>query len=146
MHPRPPTPTLFPYTTLFRSWDNDPKYGMTTVTQEQCLGCGTVTGSDALTGAQPTCPTCQGHAFTPALHPVTQQPLSERKPVGRGATRALSPLEIAFPPTYARFEDVPFVILLRWRSRSYYENSASLSKLMEGYPWQKTPNDRTMQI
>src|SRR6266853_1168537 len=35
---------------FYTYWDQDPKYGTVTVNQEQCLGCGTVTGSDQLAG------------------------------------------------------------------------------------------------
>lgn len=127
-------------------WDYDQKYGEITVPYEQCTTCQNVVPSTELVGAQPVCPTCKGTAFQPAMNPQTGQPIEEKKPMGRGVTTALSPLEIAFPYSYARFSDVPYVFRLRWRTRKYYENHPEYAEQVAQIKWQKSPSDRSLQI
>jgi hypothetical protein len=61
-------------------------------------------------------------------------------------TTALSPFELVFPSTYARFEDVPYVIRLRWRPKSYYENNPELWAQVSHIPWAKAPAEQALQL
>lgn len=124
----------------------DQKHGEIVIPYEQCVQCQNVVPSTELVGAQPVCPTCQGTQFQPAVDPITGEPVEERKPEGRGVTTALSPLELAFPYSYPRFSDVPYVIRLRWRTRKYYENHPEFAEQVAQVKWQKTPSDRSLQI
>lgn len=126
--------------------DYNAKNGVNILHAEQCVGCQQVFQSAELTGAQPTCPSCGGTEFTPAVDPTTGAPMQTIQPIGRPTTLALSPLEIAFPNTYGRFQDVPGVVRLRWRSKRYYESHPSLMKQLEGIAWQKSVQDQSLQL
>lgn len=125
--------------------DYDIKNGSLPVNSEQCQDCETITTSDKLTGAQPTCPNCQGHTFAPALDD-TGEPVVENKPIGRPTTIVLSPLELSFPHTYTRFDEVPYVVRARWRTKRYYESQPALKDLVPQISWQKTPQDHSLSL
>jgi len=118
--------------------DRDPANGTISINQEECLTCHAITSSSDLEPTQPVCPACGGTQFQNAPPKTEPQP--------KGATVTLSPFELAFPTCYPRFKDVPFVIRIRWRTKSYYEGHAELKDQMEGVTWQKTPSERTVQI
>lgn len=129
--------------------DYDIKNGVITIDQETCQGCGNTYGSDQLTGAQPVCPGCQGTDFKPAVDPVTQQPVPPvTKMKGKPVTMVLSPLELAFPNTYPRFEELPYVVRMRWRTKRWVESQPDLAKAidLEKIVWQKSPTDQSLQI
>ena len=125
--------------------DYDIKHGMLRITYDQCVTCGAVAPSHQLTGAQPACPECGGQEFTPALDDAGE-PVVEQQPKGRPTTIALSPLELAFPNSYSRFSDLPYVVRLRWRPKLYFENHPELKKLVSTINWQKSPNDQSLQL
>lgn len=131
---------------LYSYWDYDIKYGATTITLEQCQQCGNAYPSNELTGATPTCPDCGGNVFQTATNPMTGEPVQRLEPNGKGVTVALSPLEVAGPNSYTRFSDWPYHFVLRWRARSYYENHPDLKDQVSKIRWQKTPQDRSLQI
>ena len=126
--------------------DYDIKHGALTITAEECQDCGVVTSSDALTGAQPVCPACQGSSFQQATDPTTGAPIQQVKPTGKPSTMVLSPLEIAFPNAYTRFEDLPYVVRARWRTKRYYQSHPELQKLVGTITWQKAPQDHSMAL
>jgi hypothetical protein len=107
--------------------------------------CQQVTPSSQLTGAQPTCPKCGGNQFTPALD-ETGEPIVDQKPIGRGVTTPHSPLEVAFPFSYPRFDDIPYLIRLGWLDRYQAENDARMQDQVEKIKWQKSPSERSMQV
>lgn len=128
--------------------DYDIKYGQLTITAEQCQDCGAVTESDKLTGAQPTCPECQSTNFKTAVDPTTGAPVQRKELKGQPTTITLSPLEISFPNSYTRFEDVPYVVRGRWRTKRYYESQPHLSDLAAkgAITWQKSPSDHSLAL
>lgn len=126
----------------------DVKNGVITINQEQCQSCGTVTGSDQLAGAQPVCPQCQGTQFAPAVDETGAPVPPVTKTQGRPTTLVLSPLELAFPNTYPRFSELPYVVRLRWRTKRWFESHPVLSTSMDldTMVWQKSPTDHSLQI
>jgi hypothetical protein len=129
--------------------DYDVRHGVITIAQEQCQQCGKVYGSDKLTGGQPECPDCHGTTFAPAINDVTGEPLEPiTKVKGRPITIALSPLELAFPNTYPRFEELPYVVRMRWRTKRWVENHPVLSTELDlnTIAWQKSPTDQSLRI
>ncbi len=126
--------------------DYDIKHGVLTITAEQCLTCQTVTPSDQLTGAQPICPSCGGTKFQQATDPQTGEPIQSVQPKGIPATMVLSPLEIAFPNSYTRFDELPYVVRARWRTKRYYQSHPELTKITGKITWQKAPMDHSMAL
>lgn len=129
--------------------DYDVRHGVITIAQEQCQGCGKVYGSDELTGGQPMCPECRGTTFAPAVDETTGQPVPPiTKMKGKPTTMVLSPLELAFPNTYPRFEELPYVVRMRWRTKRWVSNHPMLSKVLDldTISWQKSPTDQSLQI
>lgn len=120
--------------------DYDIKYGLMNVNQVQCADCGTTFDETV-----PQCPTCQSTNVQPAMN-EDGSPMVAQKPQGKVVTIPLSPLEIAFPNTYARFSDVPYVIRLRWRTKRYFQDHPTLSAMVDGMTWQKTPSDQSLQL
>ncbi len=129
--------------------DYDPQHGMLTITAEQCVACGIVTPSTELTGAQPTCPSCGAAGpdnFQQAINPDTDEPIQTQQPKGIPATMVFSPLEIAFPQSYTRFQDLPYIIRSRWRTKRYYEGHPVLKDLVAQITWQKSPQDHSLAL
>lgn len=125
------------------SWDQDKRFNRVFIPHEQCLQCGTISSPADIVQANQTCPACGGIQFTKALNP-DGSPAGEWHSYGRGKTTALSPFEYAFPPNVTRFDEVPYVIRLRWRDKSYYE--ANHPELIGKLVWEETPQDRSLQI
>ncbi len=126
--------------------DYDVRHGYTVITAEQCVGCGTVSPSNELAGAQPVCPTCQGTEFIPAVDPTTGAPIEDRKVKGVPATIVLSPLEIAFRQSYTRFDELPEIVRSRWRTKRYFENHPTLKALVPKIVWQKAPQGQNLAL
>ena len=126
--------------------DYNPKNGFLSVPTEACVGCGYEATSDELVGTAPVCKECGGTDFAPAIDELTGQPKVKNTPIGRPTTSALSPLELAFPNDYPRFEDLPYVVRLRWRTKSYYESHPTLKTLVSTISWQKTPSDEALLL
>src|SRR4051812_30867902 len=82
-------------------------------------------------------------AFEPALDDKNQ-PLGMEYPVGKGTTDMCSPLEIGLPPGYSKFEECPWLIRLRWRTKQWYQkNHADLAKTLK---FDNSPNERSLQL
>src|SRR5206468_364515 len=89
------------------------------------------------------CPNCGGASLTRALDDQGQ-PVGEWVSFGKGKTTALSPFEYAFPPNVTRFDELPYIIRLRWRDKHYYE--ANHPEIVGKIVWEKSPSDRSLQI
>ncbi len=128
--------------------DYDIKNGMVEIRQEQCQRCGQVYGEDKLAGTMPKCPDCGGSVFAPAMDKAGQPVPPVQQLRGKPTTIALSPLELAFPNSYPRFSELPYVIRMRWRTKRWFESHATLStKLkLDEIVWQKSPTDQSLQI
>jgi hypothetical protein len=126
--------------------ERDVKHGVEVIEFEQCLTCQAVVSPKDVEDAGQKCPECGGVEFTQAMDPETGAPLTKEIIKGKGVTTALSPFELAFPSTYARFDDVPYVIRLRWRSKTYYENHPQLKTQTAGFVWAKAPAETSLQL
>lgn len=131
---------------LHTFFEKDMRHGFTEVPFEECLGCKEIFPSDEIAAAKGVCPTCGAQAFQPATDPETGEPMVVQVPKGKGVTLALSPFEIAFKNSYARFEDVPEVIRMRWRSKAYYENHPVLAPQVKDVKWSKAPSEQALQL
>lgn len=130
---------------LHTYFDRDMKYGSTQVALEQCTTCEAVLGEDEIAEAGQKCPKCGSMEFVPSVDETTGQSFKVVAK-GRGKTDALSPFEIAFPNTYARFSDVPYLYRLRWRTKSYYINNPRLAPQVAKFSWTKAPAEASMQL
>ena len=131
--------------------DYDVKHGMLTIGMMECATCQTVTEESKLTGPQPICPTCKtagAQNFTPAIDPATNAPATKQILKGTPSTMVLSPLEIAFPNSYTRFGDLPYVTRSRWRTKRYYEShpDPQMQALAQTITWQKSPQDHSLAL
>jgi hypothetical protein len=126
--------------------DYDIKHGQVVITAEQCAGCGQVSPSSELAGAQPVCPECGGSEFTPAMDPMTGAPIETRQAKGIPATVVLSPFELDFPHSYTRFDELPYVRRSRWRTKRYYESHPVLKELVPSISWSKSPSDHSLAL
>lgn len=124
----------------------DAKHGFDVIPFEQCVTCKNIYSTDMIAEAGQKCPDCGANQFIPAVSPETGEPMEKRLPKGKGVTIALSPFELAFPTSYSRFEDVPYVIRMRWRAKSYYENHPELKIQTAGFNWQKAPTENSLQL
>lgn len=125
--------------------ERDVKHGVTVVPFEQCVQCGEINSVDVIVEAGNVCP-CGSTEFVPAVSPETGEPMEKRIPNGKGVTQALSPFELAFNNSYARFSDVPYVIRLRWRTKDYYENHPTLKSQVKDVKWAKAPSEQALQL
>ena len=125
------------------SWNKDARFNRIFVAHEQCLQCGVVLPPQAISEANNTCPQCGGTQFMPAKGP-DNQPIGDWVPFGRGKTTALSPFEYAFPSNVTRFDDLPYIIRLRWRDKHWFETN--MPELVNKITWEKSPADRSLAI
>ena len=125
------------------SWDRDIRFNRHFVPSEQCVTCGAVSPPQAIVNADNKCPTCKGVSFIPAMN-EEGNPDGESVSFGRGKTTSLSPFEYAIPSNITRWDDLPYIIRLRWRDKHYYE--ANQPDVVSRITWQKSPQDRSLQI
>lgn len=125
------------------SWDKDSRFNRVFIANEQCVACGAVMPPKAIVDAGHHCPNCGGTFLQKAQGP-DGQPSGEWVSFGKGKTTALSPFEYAFPPNMTRFDELPYIIRLRWRDKHYYE--ANHPELVGKIVWEKSPSDRSLQI
>lgn len=126
--------------------DYDYKNGVLAVPMEECTACGEQVSSDQLAGQSPSCPYCSAPGPFVSAMDDQGQPTTNPLPKAVPKTTALSPLEVAFPNTYARFDDLPYIIRLRWRPKSYFLNHPELKTQFANASWEKTPTDSSMQL
>ena len=125
------------------SWDNDVRFNRVFVPSELCVACGTISQPQAIVNAENACPNCKGIQFIPAKG-EDGEPEGQDVSFGKGKTTALSPFEYAIPSNITRWDDLPYIIRLRWRDKHYYE--ANNPELVGRISWQKSPNDRSLQL
>ena len=125
--------------------DYDRKNGMVTIGYETCIACGTESPQDKIAQARQKCPNCGNTAFAPSTNP-DGSPKQDQQPMPKGITIPLSPFEIAYPLMYERYSLSPYTIRLRWRDKSYYEQSDDMQQYARQLSWAKNPQERTMQI
>lgn len=126
--------------------EKDIKHGSTVIPFETCVACQQVYSSDQIAEAGGKCAECGAIDFVPAMDPETGEPLTKTIITGKGVTIALSPFELAFPQTYARFDDVPYVIRLRWRNKKHYTDNAVLAPQVLNVKWAKAPSEQALQL
>lgn len=125
------------------SWDKDVRFNKVFIPSEQCMACGQVIPAPLIAQAGQRCPACGASQFQPAKNP-DGTPAGTFKAFGRGKTTALSPFEYAFPPNITRFDELPYIIRMRWRDKHYFE--ANLPQYVGRIMWEKSPSDRSVQI
>ncbi len=128
---------------LQSSWDRDKRFNRTFIQHDQCLQCGNSYPPKDIVDNQNMCPDCGGQEFQPAVDP-SGKPLGEEIAFGRGKTNALSPFEYAFPPYITRFDEIPYLLRLRWREKNYFE--ANFPELVSKIVWEKGPTERSLQL
>ena len=126
---------------LYTYWDRDIRYGTVEVKVFECDSCGHRATEDQMDPETDGCPECE-------VGMMAALPETQRMPKGKGVTDPLSPLELAFPNNYPRFDEVPFVYRLRWRSKSYFEghSNPAVRAMVGSIGWGKAPQDRSLQI
>lgn len=129
---------------LQTSWDTDQRANRVFIKNEQCQQCGTVSAPQDIKAAGDVCPACGAQQFAPAVDPMTGEPSGQWVAFGRGKTTALSPFEWACPANITRFDELPYIIRLRWRDRHWFE--ANRPDLVHKIVWEKNPSDRSLQI
>lgn len=125
--------------------DYDIKYGTMQDPSETCTACGETFKGSEIADAGNVCPSCGAAAFQPAID-ETGQPILNERPKGVPCTIPLSPLEVAFSNSYQRFEDLPYIVRLRWRTKAYYEGHPELKKLVPIISWEKGSGDLSLQL
>lgn len=126
--------------------ERDMKHGVVNVDYEQCTACGKEYPSNEIADAKQMCPGCGAPGpFTPALDELGQ-PKVVQEPMPKGVAMALSPFEFAFPLVYENFKKSPIVVRLRWRDKTYYEQTPGLEQYAKTLSFSKSPQERTMQI
>jgi hypothetical protein len=125
------------------SWDKDSRFNRVFIQHEQCASCGQVMPPNAIVDKGNHCPFCDATNFLPAKDP-SGAPQGEYIAFGKGKTTALSPFEYAFAPNVIRFDELPYIIRMRWRDKHYYE--ANLPEFVSRISWEKSPQDRSLQI
>ena len=128
---------------LQTSWDLDQRANRKFIEHEQCLQCQTVSSPVDISENGDMCPICGGNQFIPAVNP-DGTPVGEWKAFGRGKTVALSPFEFAFPQNFTRFDELPYIMRIRWRDKHWFE--ANRPDLMSKLTFEKQSSDRSLQI
>lgn len=126
------------------SWDTDSRFNRLFVKDEQCVTCGWTGSPEDIVSAGNACPQCLGNQFADAVDPMTGKPQGKWISFGKGKTTALSPFEYAFPPSCTRWDELPYIIRLRWREKAWFE--ANLPALVPSITWENASNDRSLQL
>lgn len=125
------------------TWERDKRFNKVFIPSEACALCHKVFTPKQILDHKNTCPMCGSMQFVPALDPKGD-PVGNSYAYGRGKTMALSPFEYAFPPNITRWDELPYIIRLRWRDKHWFE--ANKPDLVNKISWNKSPTDRSMQI
>jgi hypothetical protein len=125
-------------------WDKRENAGVFVVSYEECMSCGQRALPAAILEAGDVCPSCGAPQLKQAVD-EQGQPVTETFSQGRGHTDVLSPFEVACPSSYNNFEDVPYCITQRWRTKFWAE--ANLPKeVASKIRWEKLPHERSLQL
>lgn len=126
--------------------DYDMKYGLVSDPSLTCPACTGEFKTSEIANAGNKCPECAtSTGFTPALD-EGGSPILNQKPKGQPSTITLSPLELAFSNSYHRWDDLPYVVRLRWRTKAYYEGHPQLKDLVPNISWEKGSGDLSLQL
>lgn len=128
---------------LQMSWDTDARFNRIFLKDEMCAACRTVLSPQDIVAAQNQCPTCGAQHFIDATTPEGG-PSGKWLAHGKGKTVALSPFEWAVPPHVTRWDEVPYIIRLRWRDKGWFE--ANHPALVPQIVWEKSSSDRSLQL
>lgn len=128
---------------LHTSWDIDKRFNRVFIAHEQCVACASVLSPKQIVDAGNVCPNCGAAQFIKATNP-DGSPAGAWSSYGKGKTVALSPFEWAGPANITRFDELPYIIRMRWRARDYFE--ANLPHLVPKLVWESSPQDRSLQI
>lgn len=126
------------------SWDTDTRFNRTFIGYEQCVQCQQIYKPQDIAAAGNMCPQCGSQEFQPAKNPETGQTDGEWISFGKGKTVALSPFEWAAPMSVTRFDELPYIVRLRWRDKAWFE--ANAPELVKQITWEKSTSDRSLQI
>ena len=97
-------------------WDKSDFTHRARVAMEQCQLCDAISDPAEIQDAGNTCPACGSKELAPAMDPQNPtKPLVEDRPIGKGKTLAISPLELLMPLYAQTFEEVDRLIYLTWR-------------------------------
>lgn len=129
---------------LQSSWDTDVRSNQLFVKNEQCAQCGAVYGPQEIVAAGNACPDCGSMQFIDAVDPATGKSSGQWLAHGKGKTVALSPFEYAFPLSVTRWDELPYVLRIRWREKSWFE--ANKPELVTKITWEKSSSDRSLQL
>ncbi len=125
-------------------WDKRSTRGPITVSYEQCQECQQVYPPDEVLAAQGACPGCGSPSMSMAMD-ENGQPVQKSLSSGRGCTDACSPFEVAFPLTYALWDDIPGLIRKRWRTKSWAEKNLP-PDVCAKIQWETMSTDRSLQL
>lgn len=112
---------------------------------ETCTKCQGEFPSSLIAKSRQTCPQCHGSDFIPTIG-QDGEPVIDQIPLPKGQCLPLSPFEVAYPLVYERFDQVPYVIRMRWRDKSYYEQNPELAQYAKMLTFGKTPTERSMAL
>lgn len=124
------------------SWERDKRFNRVFVQSEQCILCGTKFSPKQVQDNQGTCTFCGGTMFKPAE--TNGKPDGGWFAYGRGKTMALSPFEYAMPSHITRWDELPYIIRMRWLDKHWFE--ANKPELVPRLVWERNPSERSMQI
>lgn len=125
------------------NWERDKRFNRVYVQSERCMLCTQIYSPKQILDNQNICPNCGGQAFMPATDAKGAE-VGSWYAYGRGKTVALSPFEYAFPSYVVRWDELPYIIRMRFRDKNWFE--ANKPELIPHIVWEKTPADRSMQI
>ena len=124
-------------------WDPQAAEGEILVPFEQCQACQEVSSPQEIMGAGQVCPKCGSPMLGQAFDP-TGAMIGETLNTGRGRTEGLSPFEVAFPTAYKQFDELPYLIRMRFRPERWYKDT--MPELHKKLKFQDAPTERSLQL
>jgi hypothetical protein len=125
-------------------WDPNAEKSMRLIPFERCAHCGEVVRPDELEDNEGVCYECnESTLFEPAMD-EQQLPIGETVPDGEGRTDVVSMLELGFPLSAENFDEVPGVIRLRWKPKSWFQRFRK--DLVKDMNWEKMTPERSLQM
>ncbi len=122
---------------LHPHWDKDDRTHQQDVEMWQCQVCQAKNDSAAIVDAGNSCPDCHSKALVSTGN--------EMRPIGRGRTLAVSPLELLMPTYVSSFGHVNQLDYLTWRPREDIEDEYG-SDIAKKVSWDRGPSQRSLQL